>query len=143
LRKAEVTRSALVRAILQMIKFLEKHKVVAIILTILIAVEIFYFSAKTAVPGAELSSLINPAIIYHTIVFFLFTFFLTASIKNKNEILKPKQIILIFTISLIYAISDEVHQLFVPGRVASIKDVLIDLFGVLLALLIYPKKKFQ
>jgi len=143
LRKAEVTRSALVRAILQMIKFLEKNKYAAIILTVLIAIEIFYFSAKTAVPGGEQASTLNLALAYHSIVFFLFTFFLAASIKNKNEILKPKQIILIFTISLIYAISDEVHQLFVPGRVASIKDVLIDLFGVLLALLIYPKKKFQ
>ena len=30
---------------------------------------------------------------------------------------------------LIYAISDEVHQLFVPGRVGAILDVLIDVWG--------------
>ena len=41
---------------------------------------------------------------------------------------------------LMYAITDELHQIFVPGRVASIWDVLIDTmgaaFGVLLFMLI-------
>lgn len=35
---------------------------------------------------------------------------------------------------LLYAISDEIHQLFVPGREALISDVLIDLAGLLSAL---------
>ena len=30
---------------------------------------------------------------------------------------------------ILYAISDELHQLFVPGRGAQVKDVLIDSFG--------------
>lgn len=36
---------------------------------------------------------------------------------------------------LFYAISDEIHQLFVPGREASLTDVLIDLTGVLGAII--------
>lgn len=35
-------------------------------------------------------------------------------------------------ICLLYAISDEVHQLFVPGRGAQVRDVLIDFSGVLI-----------
>lgn len=38
-----------------------------------------------------------------------------------------------FLLSMIYAISDEFHQLFVPGRVASILDLGFDLTGVNIA----------
>lgn len=34
---------------------------------------------------------------------------------------------------MLYAVSDELHQLFVPGRSAQIRDVLIDTSGALLA----------
>ena len=50
--------------------------------------------------------------------------------------------------SVLYAASDEVHQLFVDGRAGSAVDVLIDsggaLFGILLAVLaflIFKKRK--
>ena len=39
---------------------------------------------------------------------------------------------LAFLICVIYAISDEIHQLFVPGRAGQIRDVLIDSAGSLL-----------
>jgi len=39
-------------------------------------------------------------------------------------------------ISLLYAISDEVHQLFVPGRGCLISDVIIDSLGSLLGILL-------
>lgn len=41
-----------------------------------------------------------------------------------------------FAISLVWAILDETHQVFVPSRVASIKDVAIDGIGALLAMLV-------
>ena len=34
-----------------------------------------------------------------------------------------------------YAISDEAHQLFVPGRGARLKDVLIDSFGAAIGIM--------
>ena len=41
----------------------------------------------------------------------------------------------------IYAQSDEIHQIFVPGRAGSMKDVIIDMTGVLIAvLLVYSIK---
>ena len=36
-------------------------------------------------------------------------------------------------LSTVYAISDEVHQLYVPGRNGRVGDVVIDVCGVLLA----------
>ena len=41
-----------------------------------------------------------------------------------------------FIIGVLYAVSDELHQLFVPGRHASVTDVGIDAAGILLALLV-------
>jgi VanZ family protein len=42
--------------------------------------------------------------------------------------------ILSWLLTVIYAISDEWHQSFMPGRESSYKDVLLDSFGALLAL---------
>jgi len=48
-------------------------------------------------------------------------------------------------IALIVAIADEIHQAYVPGRDASITDVLLDLAGITLVLFIvlyfYGKQK--
>lgn len=44
---------------------------------------------------------------------------------------------LAFTISVIYAISDELHQLFIPGRSCEIRDVIIDSFGALFGIALY------
>ena len=41
-----------------------------------------------------------------------------------------------FLVGMLYAVSDEVHQLFVPGRSGEGKDVLLDSVGVLLGVLI-------
>lgn len=40
-------------------------------------------------------------------------------------------------ICVLYAISDEVHQLFVPGRGGQVKDVLIDSAGSITGVIIY------
>ena len=41
-----------------------------------------------------------------------------------------------FIVCVLYASSDEFHQLFVPGRSGLVTDVLIDLIGVVLGLLL-------
>ena len=40
-------------------------------------------------------------------------------------------------ISIIYAISDEIHQLFISGRSCQITDILIDTFGIFIGFIIY------
>ena len=40
-------------------------------------------------------------------------------------------------ITLLYAVSDEIHQLFVPGRSGMLRDVVIDFLGALIALGLY------
>lgn len=40
-------------------------------------------------------------------------------------------------ICVLYAISDEIHQLFVPGRGGQIRDVIIDSAGAIVGILVY------
>jgi len=45
--------------------------------------------------------------------------------------------VIAFLICVLYAVSDEVHQLFVPGRGGQVKDVLIDSAGAAVGTLMY------
>ena len=47
-----------------------------------------------------------------------------------------KKYLLAFLICVIYAISDEIHQLFVPGISGQVRDVLIDSAGSLLGIIL-------
>ena len=47
-----------------------------------------------------------------------------------------KQFLLAWGVCVIYAMSDEFHQLFVPGRTCKLTDVLIDSSGSLLGICI-------
>lgn len=117
-----------------MIKTLEKRRWLSLTLLILIAIEIFWFSTIQGAPGT--GSVLKVATIYHFVVFFLFAFFLFTTIKGKYKI-KPKHIIITLIVSIAYAISDEVHQMYVPTRTATIYDLLINSMGILAAVLIY------
>ena len=56
-----------------------------------------------------------------------------------------KKFTIVFLAGLLYALSDEIHQLFVPGRAFELVDLLLDAIGILIGLLIYMllQKKFK
>ena len=54
-----------------------------------------------------------------------------------NGIKDRKAILYSFIISFLYAISDEIHQIFVPGRAGQVMDVLIDSSGGIIGIAIY------
>jgi len=55
------------------------------------------------------------------------------SFANATEGQSKKTLVSAFIISVLYAFSDEYHQSFIIGRVASVTDVGIDTIGILLA----------
>ena len=63
--------------------------------------------------------------IYTLVGFSIMGFMCTFDMKNIFKLLTS------FGIGVIYAISDEIHQYYIPGRCASIMDVFIDSMGVL------------
>jgi VanZ family protein len=96
---------------------------------------IFYFSSKPYVSGAESikEQVINNAL--HIPAFGLLAYFLLKGF-SKSDL---KTYILTFAIVFFYSVIIEFYQLFVPGRFASINDVLLNMFGVILTFWVYKK----
>ena len=68
--------------------------------------------------------------IYTVLGIILSTFF--GIFINKNG----KRSVICLAIGVLYAISDEIHQIFVPGRTAKVMDVFIDTSGVIIGIVI-------
>jgi VanZ family protein len=74
---------------------------------------------------------------YHFFAYLFYGCTLVFSIhfhKNRNT---KKNILLILIIGCLYAISDEFHQSFVPGRTSEIGDIIADCLGIGLSVLLY------
>ena len=77
----------------------------------------------------------------HAFEFGIFGFFLSRSTFRLwgNRIWV---VILTVMVGLIYGGLDEIHQSFVPGREAAIDDFFADSLGVIIALIIFWRKKY-
>lgn len=137
------------------------------LLVILWMALIFLFSHQPATKSSELSSGITEQIINIIIVVAPnssnktsqidisyivrkgahFTIYLVLGILVSNSIIKSNvefkrnYLLLALLICFLYAISDELHQLFIPGRSGEVKDVLIDSTGALVGILLMKKLK--
>ena len=112
-----------------MIKWLEKNRKISLILTILIAIEIFYFSSIPGTAGVGIGGNDWIPRMYHFSVFFLFSFFFFITIKGNKKI-KPIHLVIVLIVSITHAILDEFHQTYVPFRYPSISDVLTNSLGI-------------
>ena len=93
---------------------------------------IFYLSSlsnpiKTLTPKDLYHYLDLPRIIYHIIEYATLSLLLYRALKIKSKY--PQSLAII--ISAFYGITDEIHQNFVPGRIPSIYDALINIFGAI------------
>lgn len=115
---------------------------------------LFYFSHQPATTSSELSTGITKSIIKvvekvmpsatfdlrrlnhivrkhaHFIIYFVLGVFVLHALGSAS-------IGIALLICVIYAMSDEFHQLFIPGRGAQIKDVLIDSAGASVGIGVY------
>ena len=72
---------------------------------------------------------------HFTLYFILGLLIVNAIYEYKLE--ETKMILIALLIAFLYACSDEIHQLFVPGRSGEILDVLIDTLGSLTGIMVY------
>lgn len=72
---------------------------------------------------------------HFTLYFILGLLIVNAIYEYKLE--DAKMILIALLIAFLYACSDEIHQLFVPGRSGEILDVLIDTLGSLTGIMVY------
>ena len=62
---------------------------------------------------------------------------LTGRAFTRTNVQDIRNAILTFIVCVLYAASDELHQAFVPGRASQWQDFLVDIAGIILAVLIY------
>lgn len=94
---------------------------------------IFWFSSQPDLPSNEL--VLFDFIVKKTAHFseyLILTILWYRALEKKN----PSAAILI---SLGYAFSDEIHQLFVPGRGGTLRDVFIDTLGIIASVVVITK----
>ena len=78
--------------------------------------------------------------VLHLIEYGILGFLLARSSANyKSRISSGSLIMWVVALTALYGLSDEVHQLFVPGRNASVWDVLADSLGAVLGAFFYVR----
>jgi VanZ family protein len=127
---------------------------ISIILLIFWLALIFYMSSQVAATSSGLSRIfVEPIQPYapgfaesilttlvrksaHIFLYFVLGL-ITYSIAVKYSLRIRYKILYSWLFVIAYAISDEVHQMFVPGRSGEVRDVLIDAFAGLLGIMVY------
>ena len=91
-------------------------------------VGVFYLSHQSA-PLAPAAAEVNP-FLAHVVVYAVLAILLYIAVAPPGNA-APKWVpaSIAFALAVLYGFSDEVHQAFVPGRIASEADVLTDAFG--------------
>lgn len=67
---------------------------------------------------------------------------LVANGLRSSGVVGLRAVVIALGISVLYAISDEAHQLFVPGRAGQVKDVFIDSAGAVFGIGLYEIFKY-
>ena len=73
----------------------------------------------------------------HFIIYYILGFFVINALYKTTNLSIFNIFILALLICIMYACSDELHQLFVPGRSGEVKDIIIDSNGSSVIILIY------
>jgi VanZ family protein len=99
---------------------------------IIYAILIFYISS---IPGTEIPKFFKgQEAIFHILEYAFFALLINRALKEyfptKTRIMRLS---VVFGLAIIYAISDEVHQSFIPYRLVSIGDITFDGIGIFLA----------
>ena len=128
-----------------------KTNIYGIISIILMGI-IFIFSSQTGNESAHVSNYFENVItnfigsnyliipirkLAHLILYFLLGHSIFTHFRYKYKFnYKVTYYIISFIVTTLYACTDEIHQLFVPGRGSQLTDIFIDSTGCILALLI-------
>lgn len=111
---------------------MEIKKIIKFIPTIVWMLVIFYFSSRQTT-GIGGTNEINRFLIlksFHLIEYTFLALLLSFAIVKKRWVI---------IIAYLYAISDEIHQSFIPGRTCRFRDTLIDLIGICIGIFVFNK----
>jgi VanZ like family len=97
---------------------------------------IFYFSSLPQ-PPFVLTSFQWQDKVLHLAAYFAYGITIALAIHVHQSISSKKKMTLIGLIGFLYALSDEFHQSFVPGRTSELGDIIADWIGVISAIMLY------
>lgn len=97
---------------------------------------IFYFSSLPQ-PPFVLTSFQWQDKVLHLAAYFAYGITIALAIHVHQSISSNKKMTLIGLIGFLYALSDEYHQSFVPGRTSELGDIIADWIGVISAIMLY------
>ena len=150
----------LIMKVMKQVKLDKIKKILSLIFLILWCLLIFYFSNQPGSVSSHSSGLIVKMVriiiptgnvglltfiirkLAHMFLYFVLTILTYNCFKQFN--FKKKYLIILFC--FVYAISDEIHQLFIVNRSCELRDVLIDMIGVLIGyflVLLNERKKLS
>lgn len=102
-------------------------------LTVFVAAFTFLQSGRPAPSLGQPEADALGHILAHFALFGVLAFSALSSFRPNSK----RAALLIACCVLVFALSDELHQAFVPARQASLADLVVDLSGILTALLVY------
>ncbi len=109
-------------------------------LPVLLWAGLIYF--VSSLPGGVIPSVFfGQDILFHFFEYIALAIVLYRALTNSGFSVRwhrKKQLYLVIVYCLAYAISDELHQRFVPERFFSIIDLFVDSLGVVLGSVLYP-----
>lgn len=97
---------------------------------------VFYLSQQSSPLGASpgrIKAFAAHLVLYGALAVLLY-WALLASARGEQAEKRPFVAVLSLALTVLYGVSDELHQAFVPGRTASEADLLVDAIGGLLGL---------
>jgi VanZ family protein len=113
-------------------------KIVSWVLVSIHMTVIFYLSSISQFPKAVPDWVFYFDKVVHFIVFgVLGLLFLNAWLGGQWRCVDLTSVMVSVTFTMLYGISDEIHQMFVPGRTPSIGDIIADTTGALVLCLMF------
>lgn len=94
---------------------------------------IFYLSSRSRVPGPDVAGFDKVA---HFCAYALLMWLLAHATEHSRLPLA-----LAVVLGLLYGVSDEIHQMFVPGRSPDVLDWFADAAGIAAATLVYVRRR--
>ncbi len=94
------------------------------------AILIFYLSSQPSIDAPMLFP--GQDKLFHLVVFGILGFLLMGTLQSSQNGYRQQQLWLVALVVMLYGVSDEFHQHFVPGRSVDVYDVLADALGGLL-----------
>ena len=119
-----------------MFNYLERNKVVLVYLPL-----VFYWMllfTLTSLPTQSVPAVGVSDKVEHFLAYFGLSFLLYMALlfQKKSKNFKKYALLLTLSISFIYGIIDEVHQLLIPGRSCEFNDFIADLLGAIFGLIV-------